>query len=138
MNALTTLAAASILSLVPAAHAQLQIDWFTIDGGGGTSSGGSISITGTIGQHDTAASVGGAIACAGGFWPAFTPTGPACYPNCDGSTVAPTLTANDFLCFINAYAAANPYANCDGSSGSPILTANDFLCFLNAFANGCP
>ena len=31
--------------------------------------------------------------------------GPApCYPNCDNSTVAPTLNANDFQCFLNLFA----------------------------------
>ncbi len=30
------------------------------------------------------------------------------------------------------------YANCDGSTIPPILTPNDFQCFLNAFAAGCP
>ena len=29
------------------------------------------------------------------------------------------------------------YANCDGSLVPPILTANDFQCFLNRFAAGC-
>ena len=29
-----------------------QIDWFTIDGGGGTSTGGVYSVSGTIGQPD--------------------------------------------------------------------------------------
>ncbi len=60
-----------------------------------------------------------------------------CYPNCDGSGISPVLTANDFQCFINRYAAADAYANCDGSTGTPCLTANDFICFLNAFAAGC-
>ncbi|MBX3377425.1 MAG: hypothetical protein KF678_10535 [Phycisphaeraceae bacterium] len=61
----------------------------------------------------------------------------ACYPNCDGSTGIPLLTANDFQCFLNAFAAGQSSANCDGSTGSPTLTANDFQCFLNAFAAGC-
>jgi hypothetical protein len=60
-----------------------------------------------------------------------------CYANCDGSTGTPALTANDFQCFIIAFAAGIPYANCDGSSGSPPLTANDFQCFVNEFAGGC-
>ncbi len=60
-----------------------------------------------------------------------------CYANCDGSTGVPTLTANDFQCFLNAYAAADPYANCDHSTATPLLTANDFQCFLNSFAAGC-
>jgi hypothetical protein len=29
------------------------------------------------------------------------------------------------------------YANCDSSTAPPILNANDFQCFLNAFAVGC-
>jgi plastocyanin len=60
-----------------------------------------------------------------------------CYPNCDGSSGSPLLTANDFQCFINRFAAGESYANCDGSTGTPSLTANDFQCFLNAFAAGC-
>ncbi|MBX3376733.1 MAG: hypothetical protein KF678_06990 [Phycisphaeraceae bacterium] len=61
-----------------------------------------------------------------------------CRANCDNSTGSPLLTANDFQCFLNAFAAGSFYANCDSSSGTPLLTANDFQCFLNAFAAGCP
>ncbi len=60
-----------------------------------------------------------------------------CYPNCDNSTSSPRLTANDFQCFLNSFAAGLTYANCDGSTSSPTLTSNDFQCFLNAFATGC-
>ncbi len=61
-----------------------------------------------------------------------------CYPNCDNSAAFPVLTANDFQCFLNNFAAGNGYANCDGSTSIPMLTANDFQCFLNKFAAGCP
>ncbi len=68
----------------------------------------------------------------------FRPTGGAtCYPNCDHSTSVPALTANDFQCFLNAFAAQDTYANCDHSTSIPLLTANDFQCFLNAYAAGC-
>ncbi len=60
-----------------------------------------------------------------------------CYVNCDGSAVSPTLTANDFQCFLNKFSAQDPYANCDGSTATPLLTANDFQCFLNKFSAGC-
>jgi hypothetical protein len=60
-----------------------------------------------------------------------------CYPNCDGSTAGPILNANDFQCFLNKFAAGDPWANCDGSTANPVLNANDFQCFLNAFAAGC-
>jgi len=62
---------------------------------------------------------------------------PSCYANCDGSSTPPVLTANDFQCFLNKFAAADPTANCDGSTAAPILTANDFQCFLNAYSVGC-
>ena len=64
--------------------------------------------------------------------------GAACYPNCDSSTVAPILNVNDFSCFLNKFAAGDPYANCDGSTTAPVLNVNDFSCFLNRFAAGCP
>jgi hypothetical protein len=67
----------------------------------------------------------------------FTFSTVLCYANCDDSTSAPVLTANDFLCFVNAYASGAAYANCDGTTVDPLLTANDFLCFLNAYAAGC-
>src|SRR5262249_42302467 len=48
-----------------------------------------------------------------------------CYANCDNSTVPPTLNANDFLCFLDAYAGTRPYANCDHSTSIPVFNAND-------------
>ncbi len=60
-----------------------------------------------------------------------------CYANCDGSSVAPVLTANDFQCFLNLFASGASAANCDSSTTAPVLTGNDFQCFLNAFAAGC-
>ena len=44
------------------------VDWFTIDGGGGTSTGGVYSVTGTIGQPDTGHMSGGNYTLDGGFW----------------------------------------------------------------------
>lgn len=46
------------------------IGWHTIDGGGGSSTGGGYSVTGTIGQPDASATpmTGGQYAVTGGFW----------------------------------------------------------------------
>jgi len=44
------------------------IDWRTVDGGGGTSTGGVYSVSGTIGQHDAGGLTGGRFALVGGFW----------------------------------------------------------------------
>ena len=45
-----------------------SIDWFTIDGGGGTSTGGVYSVSGTIGQPDAGHLSGGNFTVDGGFW----------------------------------------------------------------------
>lgn len=57
--------------LAAPASAQYQVNWFTIDGGGGQSSGGAYTLNGTIGQPDAATSSGGAYTLQGGFWSAF-------------------------------------------------------------------
>lgn len=51
-----------------------EIPWYTIDGGGGQSSGGQYVLTGTIGQPDAAWSRAGNYELLGGFWPG----GPLC------------------------------------------------------------
>ena len=46
-----------------------SIDWFTIDGGGGTTTGGVYSVSGTIGQPDAGGPMtNGQYSLAGGFW----------------------------------------------------------------------
>ena len=46
-----------------------SLDWLTIDGGGGTSTGGVYAVTGTIGQPDAGPlMVGGDFTVRGGFW----------------------------------------------------------------------
>jgi hypothetical protein len=63
---LTTL---SLATMALATHAQsYSVDWSTVDGGGGTSTGGVFSVTGTIGQPDAGAMSGGNYSVEGGFW----------------------------------------------------------------------
>jgi hypothetical protein len=59
-----------LLALPALAHAQsYSIDWFTMDGGGGTSTGGVYSVSGTIGQPDAGTAMsGGSYSLTGGFW----------------------------------------------------------------------
>ena len=68
-----------------AAHAQYSIPWSTIDGGGGTSTGGVYSVSGTIGQPDasTTPMTNGQYSVTGGFW---------ALPTAIQVTGAPTLT----------------------------------------------
>lgn len=46
-----------------------ELNWYTIDGGGGLSSAGGFEIRGTIGQTDTRVISGGEFTIKGGFWP---------------------------------------------------------------------
>jgi hypothetical protein len=80
-----------------------------------------------------------------GNWTQIAPAEPAwgarievCYSNCDASSTAPTLNVQDFTCFLQKFAIADPYANCDNSTQTPTLNVLDFSCFLQKYAAGCP
>ena len=75
----------TLLLAATATHAQTySIDWHTIDGGGGTSTGGVYQISGTIGQPDAGPTMsGGNFSVSGGFW---------ALPTAVQVTGAPTLT----------------------------------------------
>ena len=133
------MAVLAVGALVAAARAQsggvYSMTWSTVDGGGGMfSSGGIYAVGGTIGQPDAGSAAESAYGCAGGFWASDAS---ACWANCDSSTTPPVLNVLDFTCFLNRFAAGDPYANCDNSTTSPVLNVLDFSCFLNKFAAGC-
>lgn len=61
-----------VLSFAAVAGAQnYSIDWSTVDGGGGTSTGGVFRVSGTIGQPDAGKMSGGNFTVDGGFWSLF-------------------------------------------------------------------
>ena len=64
-----------ILAVSSPALADYEMRWSTIDGGGGTSSGGQYSVSGTIAQPDAGNLAGGQYEVLGGFWPG----GPLCF-----------------------------------------------------------
>lgn len=66
---LTTFLVGFIMVFTLPMFADYSIDWYTIDGGGRTSTGGPYTLIGTIGQPDAADSQGGAFIVLGGFWP---------------------------------------------------------------------
>jgi len=56
---------------------QYSINWYKISGGGGTSTGGTYQVSGTIGQHDAGgAMVGGQYSLTGGFWSLYAVQSP--------------------------------------------------------------
>ncbi|OGO74348.1 MAG: hypothetical protein A3K41_02205 [Chloroflexi bacterium RIFOXYD12_FULL_57_15] len=70
LSLLLLVIAVAVLGVVSAsALAGYTLDWWTVDGGGATSSmNGSYSLGGTIGQPDAGTSTGGTYALSGGFW----------------------------------------------------------------------
>lgn len=93
-----------------------DISWFSIDGGGGTSTGGVYSVSGTIGQPDAGHMSGGNFSIDGGFWGIFaaiqtpgaplltiTPAGANVIISWPVSTGSFTLQNNTDLNFPNAW-----------------------------------
>ena len=66
MKTLFLLTTALVMSSM--VSADYSIEWYTIDGGGGTSSGGPYELSGTIGQPDADYLDGGPYELLGGFW----------------------------------------------------------------------
>ena len=68
------------------------VDWYKVAGGGGTSTGGSYTVSGTIGQHDASGAMsGGNYSVTGGFWALInvvqTPGAPTLYISHSGNVV---------------------------------------------------
>ena len=88
-----TLGILSLLLFAPTARGQFTIDWFTVDGGGVmNASGGTFTLSGTIGQPDAGGAMsGGNYSVTGGFWALIqvvqTPGAPTLYIGGSGSTV---------------------------------------------------
>lgn len=55
-------------ALATSSQAQYALDWWTVDGGGGTSTGGVYSVSGTLGQPDAGTMTGGNFILESGFW----------------------------------------------------------------------
>jgi hypothetical protein len=57
------------VSGIALAAGSYDLSWWTVDGGGGTSSGNGYTLNGTLGQPDAGTvTSGGGYALAGGFW----------------------------------------------------------------------
>ncbi|MCE7972923.1 MAG: hypothetical protein DYG92_01170 [Leptolyngbya sp. PLA1] len=119
------------------ALAQPTIDWYTIDGGGGTSTGGTYSLSGTIGQPDAGVMTGGTYTLSGGFWVGAATPAPPCDPdlNQDGN-----VDQDDVLYLINVIGGGDnptgidPDFNLDGNADQ-----DDVLALINAIGGGgCP
>lgn len=134
------IAAATALLSFAAVNAQsFDLSWHTIDGGGAMfSSGGALSLGGTVGQPDagsfTAPLSGGAFELVGGFWPA----GAAC--SCPGDMNGDGLrNGRDIQRFVHCLTAGGSCAcaDVDATSGVSISDIPVFVTDLLA-GNLCP
>ena len=77
---LSILAALLLAATAPAQS--YSVNWYKVSGGGGTSTNGTYSISGTIGQHDASggAMSGGGYSVTGGFWAIYALSTPGLPP----------------------------------------------------------
>jgi hypothetical protein len=78
-----------LLGLSIASAQTYSIDWSTVDGGGGISTGGVYAVSGTIGQPDGGAMSSGDFTLQGGFWGVIAGVQP---PEAPLLSIAPTST----------------------------------------------
>ena len=78
-----------------------DIDWSSLDSGGGVSAVDGYELHGTTGQPDTASLAAADFVLTGGFWAAEGGPRPPCAADCDGDLA---LTIDDFICFQVSFA----------------------------------
>jgi len=119
----------SAFSFQALAQTNYTIDWYTIDGGGGTSTGGVYAVSGTIGQPDASgAMTGGNYSLTGGFWSLIaavqTPGAPTLYITSSGNTVTVywqdvsgwSLQQNSNLTSFGGWSASSGWTTSDGTN----------------------
>ena len=115
-----------------AASAQsFEVLWYTIDGGGGSSSGGPFTVNGTIGQPDASEPLtGGAFTLRPGFWPGVLRNN-SCAADVNGDGV---LDLGDIQAFVALFIGGDLGAdfNPDG-----VLDNGDIQAFVTAFLEAC-
>ena len=121
------------IALAGIATAQLAIDWHSVDGGGGVSSGGTLEVSGTIGQHDAGAMAGGSLELVGGFWAVTLPA--LCAGDVDGDG---TVNITDLGILLSNFGIAVGATRSDGDlSGDGAVNITDLGELLAAFGSPC-
>lgn len=120
----------SALLLTSTAVAQFEIARFTIDGGGGTSSGLGFDLSGTIGQADAGTMTDGTFTLNGGFW---TPVECTCLSdvNADGQ-----IDGLDIQGFVDCLVGVGAICECADRFTDGVLDINDVPDFVNDLLTG--
>jgi hypothetical protein len=131
-------AAAVLLCAALPAYGQFAVPWFTIDGGGVQgSTGGTFSLSGTVGQPDSGQELaGGSFTLIGGFWPGLTIPCPGELTG-DGK-----VDQSDLGVLLAAYGTCpgDPSYNAAAGAlaGDPCVTQADLGVLLAAYGIPCP
>ena len=122
------------LLLAPAALAQsFDLSWYTVDGGGGTSTGGGFELSGTIGQPDAGAMSGGDFTLEGGFWPG---SGVFCFGDLNGDS---TVNISDLAQLLANYGTTSGATYEDGDlDGDGDVDISDLAALLGVYGTTCP
>jgi hypothetical protein len=139
MNRLFLFTMLLLAGLASAARAQsggpYEITSWTIDGGGVVNAtGGSYTLSGTIGQPDAGPrQSGGAFDLDGGFWPAAIEV-----VSCPADLAAPfgVLNIFDIQVFIQLYNAQDPAADLAAPFGA--FNIFDIQSYIGLYNQGCP
>ena len=132
---------ALLLAVFSASAQSYSIDWHKITGGGGTSAGGTYSVSGTIGQPDASLQPmsGGNYSLTGGFWALIsvvqTPGAPTLYISHSGNTV--TVYWQDVAGWnlVQSGNLATPIASWPASGGITTTNGTNYLTLPNPSGN---
>jgi hypothetical protein len=121
------------------AFGQLSMTWTTIDGGGGTCTGGGLTLNCTIGQPDAGATMtGGSFSFTGGFW-AGVGGGPHCGSadfNCDGDVGTDSDIEAFFACLSGTCPPPPCTSNADFNGDGDVGTDADIEAFFRVLGGG--
>ena len=137
-NRMNTGAVAIVLMVVaPKALAQdLEIRWYTIDGGGGVSTGNGLTVSGTVGQPDAGVLSGGDLTLSGGFWAAGAEQ-PCALPG--DITGDGAVDLNDLAIVLANYGVPGGALYEDGDlDGDGDVDLADLAIVLAAYGTSCP
>ena len=113
---------------------EFDLSWHTVDGGGGTSSGGDFVLRGTIGQHDAGDLSGGDFTLRGGFWQTFGLDCGDCPTDVDGDG---DVNAFDLANLLGAWGPVTPGSACLDADDSGFIEAFDLAVLLGSWGP-CP
>jgi len=124
-----------------------DLSWHTVDGGGGTSAGGTLAVSGTVGQPDAGvAMTGGGFAIEGGFWPGDNSLPlDTCLADIVPLPAGNSLVnVDDLLAVINAWGVCGNPNNCPADiappgppPGNDVVNVDDLLAVINGWGM-CP